>query len=134
MGNKSKAIGTRAESAIVKYFKSLGISARRKALSGSKDQGDIEVYDAPLLHRPFTIEVKAGKQTANPSRSQLEEWLRQAREEQKNSGQSTALIVVRYNRALVDADVWWEHDGDVSHWWLDEFAHKYVKEVNEDGP
>lgn len=101
MGNKSKAKGTRAESRVVKYLESHGIEARRKALSGSKDEGDIE-----LPKWNICLEVKAGKQTANYSRSQFEEWMRQSREEEKNSGQRCYLVIVRYNRKIDDAEVY----------------------------
>ena len=131
MANPSKAKGTRAESRVVKYLRGLGYGVRRKALAGSKDEGDIEFYDAPRLFEPLTIEVKAGKQTANPSRGQLEEWLRQSWEEAQNCEQVCAiLIVVRYNRKLEDADVWCQaYDGDgnwiTDHMWFDEWAKQY---------
>lgn len=131
MANKSKAKGTRAETKVVKFLEDYGIKARRKALAGNKDEGDVEIYDAPRLAGPVTLEVKAGKQTANPSRTQLEEWLRQARVEQENSGQPVLVVVVRYNRKLKDADVWNEYEDDcgyhtVSHEFLDEFASRYI--------
>lgn len=107
MSNKNKAKGTRAESAVVKYLKDHGIQAERRALTGNKDQGDIKVIDAS--GSAWIIEVKTGKQTHNPSRSQLEEWMRQTREEARNSGMHGILCVVRYNRKLVDADVYIDH-------------------------
>lgn len=128
MANKNKAKGTRAETAVVKFGESYGYGLRRKALTGNKDEGDVEFFDAPHLDHPITIEVKAGKQTSNPSRSQIEEWLRQAREEAKNSGQECVLCIVRYNRKIKDADVYLQWDEDewyphrvVEHMWLDEF-------------
>lgn len=130
MPNKSKAKGTRAETKVVKYLESLGFKARRKALEGSNDKGDVELFDAPRLSQPLTLEIKAGKQTSNPNRAQLTEWLRQARVEEENSGQRTVLVVVRYNRRLEDADVWLEYeDGDgyhtVAHEFFDDFANSY---------
>ena len=126
MANKSKAKGTRAETNVVRFLESYGLGAKRKALTGSKDEGDVELFDAPNLKEPMTIEVKAGKQTANPNRTQLTEWLRQAREEAKNSGQRCILCVVRYNRQIKDADVYFQYEDDYgfvrSHMYLDEFA------------
>lgn len=125
MANPSKAKGTRAETAIVKFLKAKGVPARRRPLSGSQDKGDIEI-DMP--NGTAVVEVKAGKMTVNPSRSQLESWMAQARTEMFNNiGSSNGewyLIVVRYNRRIVDADVWYENDdGDVCHMWLDEFCY-----------
>lgn len=131
MANKNKAKGTRAETKVVKFLESYGFKARRKALTGSKDEGDVELFDAPRLYRPITIEVKAGKQTANPNRTQLEEWLRQAREEAANSGQTCVLCVVRYNRKLKDADVYFQYEDDNgypvrAHEYLDEFCEGHL--------
>lgn len=130
MANKSKAKGTRAETKVVKFGESYGFGLRRKALTGSKDEGDVEFFSAPRLFKPMTIEVKAGKQTANPNRTQLTEWLRQAEEEEKNSGQLCVLCVVRYNRRIQDADVYnvyCDEYGDMvrEHLYLDEFFERY---------
>lgn len=133
MANRSKAKGTRAETKVVRYLESRGFGARRKALAGSNDEGDVELFDAPRLYCPITIEVKGGKQTANPNRTQLTEWLRQAVVEKENAHskqEGAYLIVVRYNRKIEDADVWIQYtDGDGyetrSHMYLDEFASEY---------
>jgi Holliday junction resolvase-like predicted endonuclease len=130
MANKSKAKGTRAETAVARYLVAHGWEAKRKALSGSKDCGDLAVL-APTGLNWMTIEVKAGKQTANPSRSQIDEWLRQAWVEAQNSGEKLAiLVIVRYRRQLKDADVYIQyHDGDGyftrSHCFLDEYVNGY---------
>ena len=126
MANKSKAKGTRAESAVVKYFRDHGVQAERRALTGSKDEGDIKIINKAGKIR--IVEVKAGKQTQNPNRTQLEEWLRQARIEEFNSGIPCALCVVRYNRKLADADVYIQYDlpsfdkPTREHLYLDEFV------------
>ena len=119
--NKSKAKGTRAETRVVKYLTALGLHAERRALSGNQDNGDIKVV---LNNTEITIEVKAGKQTENPSRSQIEEWLRQTRVEAINASCSGALVVVRYRRSLDDAEVYIPKDNDVIFCYLDEFASK----------
>lgn len=119
--SKAKAKGTRAETAVVNYLKDHGISARRKALAGSADEGDVEVGFA-LSKRSLTLEVKAGKQTANPNRTQLEDWIRQASEEGARAGTESALVVVRYKRKLCDADVWLVYGSVREHMYLDEFA------------
>ena len=130
MANPSKAKGTRAETAVVRFLAAHGWEAKRKALSGSKDCGDIAIL-APNSKVWQTAEVKAGKQTANPSRSQIDEWLRQSRIEAKNSGEkASALIIVRYKRKLKDADVYlqyYDSDGYFTraHMFLDEFTDGY---------
>ena len=130
MGNKNKAKGTRAESAVVKFLNSNGVEAARQPLAGSNDIGDIRIVDHDIV-----LEVKTGKQTANPNRSQLVEWFRQACAEAANWGCDGALVVVRYNRKLADADVYVpivgqdrEHlPGIVGHMFLDEYAEALSK-------
>ena len=117
MGNPSKAKGTRAESKVVKFLESYGIKAKRKALTGSKDEGDVCLTDLNI-----TLEIKAGKQTANPNRTQLEMWLDQANVESRNSQTVCYLCVVRYNRQIKDADVYIRDKGFRKHMYLDEFA------------
>lgn len=116
MANRSKQKGTRAETKVVKALLEAGLRAERRPLKGSKDEGDVIVEDE------FILEVKAGKQTANYNRTQKEEWLRQTREEKKNSGKHAYLVIVRYNRRLQDAEVWFE-DGH-GFFWFDEFVHQ----------
>ena len=127
MANPSKKKGTRAETAVVNFLNAKGVPARRRPLSGSEDKGDIEIE---VPSGTIVVEVKAGKMTTNPNRSQLEEWMAQARTEMFNnlgdSNGAWCLIVVRYNRRIVDADVWYEClNGDVCHMWLDEFCDKF---------
>ena len=129
MANKNKAKGTRAESALVKFFKDHGWEAERKALTGKEDHGDIKARGPRTAW--YTIEVKAGKQTSAPSRSQLEEWLRQSRVEANNSNENLAVLcIVRYHRPLKDADIYLQYyDGDGyftrAHMFLDEFIDNY---------
>lgn len=113
MANKSKQKGTRAETKVVKALLEAGLRAERRPLKGSKDEGDVIVEDR------YILEVKAGKQTANYNRTQKEEWLRQTREEKKNSGKQAWLVIVRYNRRLQDAEVWTGDGG--GFFWFDEF-------------
>lgn len=130
MANKNKAKGTAAETRVVKFLKECGIDAKRKALTGSEDCGDIEVnlgYDMTYM-----LEVKTGKQTANPSRAQLDEWIRQTIVEESNCRKFDKhvygwLIVARYGKSVKDYDVWWidDHfetpDNTINHLYLDEF-------------
>ena len=122
MANPSKDKGTRAESKVVSYFKEAGLDAVRKALTGSADKGDIQLDG-------YSLEVKTGKQTANPSRSQLEEWLRQSEVESANANEPCYLVVVRYRRSIKDAEVWHRDSGNVLHMqYLDDFVQSRKEE------
>lgn len=129
MANPSKQKGTRAETRVARYLTDHGLRTERKALAGSADEGDLRMYMYDGAEE-VTLEVKAGKQTANYRRSQLEEWKRQTLEESKNSGCMAALVIVRYRRALTDAEVWtpnaqWESSGlGWTMTYLDDFAIK----------
>ena len=128
MGNKNKAKGTRAETSVVKFLASEGIQAKRKALTGSKDCGDIEVIG--LAGLPVCIlEVKAGKQTENPNRSQMTDWLMQAATEEANSGLPCILVVVRYRRAIKDADVLFKWHGMYARLYLDQFCSFFKEQL-----
>jgi len=118
MSNKSKAKGTRAESAIVRYLNEHGIKAERRALHGSADIGDILVGD------DLIIEVKAGQQTAAPSRTQMIEWLNQTIVEGENCGLPSVLCVVRYRRKLEDAEIWIPEGGELKFMYLDRWVNK----------
>lgn len=119
---RSKAIGTRHETAVVGFLENYGIKARRVALAGNKDCGDVEIEGTV----PCMMEVKSGKQTANPNRLLLAEWMRQASVEARNSGKPCVLCVVRYNRRIKDAEVYFKWHGLVARMYLDEFA-QFIK-------
>lgn len=104
MANPSKAKGTRAETKVARYLNANGLECERRALAGSDDEGDLRLVlrDGSEV----TVEVKAGKQTTNYSRSQLREWMRQTTAESLNRGCPGILVIVRYRRAFEDAEVW----------------------------
>lgn len=126
MANPSKRIGTRAETNVSRFLTERGLRTTRRALAGSEDEGDLRM----LLPsgEEITLEVKAGKQTRSVSRSKLNEWKRQTEAESGNSGCRGALVIVKYQRALADAEVWlpiaqWK--GGTEGWameYLDDFA------------
>lgn len=126
MSNPSKRIGTRAETNVTKFLTTHGLRTMRRTLAGSNDEGDLRM----LLPsgEEVTLEVKAGKQTRSISRSKLNEWKRQTMVESDNSGCRGMLVVVRYQRALSDAEVWLPNSqwgGKLSGWtmkYLDDFA------------
>lgn len=121
MANPSKAKGTRAETKVVRYLEAHGFTARRQALAGSDDQGDIEAY-APGSDIKLIIEVKTGKQTAAPNRTQIVEWCRQAKVEATNAEGFPVLVVVRYRRELKDADVYIPGLFHREHWFFDDWV------------
>lgn len=128
MSNPSKQKGTRAETRVVRYLEDHGFVAHRQALAGSNDPGDIEAY-APDSTSKIIIEVKTGKQTTAPRRSQIEEWCRQTMLEGENSDADLAvLIVVRHYRELKDADVYVPY-GSLRrmHWFLDDWVNHCCK-------
>lgn len=106
MSNPSKQKGTRAETRVVNYLTAHGLKAERKALKGSKDEGDIQVYGTDMYEDLWTLEVKTGKQTANYNRKQLQEWFEQSITEGINCNQACLLVIVRYGRRIEDAEVW----------------------------
>lgn len=135
MSNPSKKKGTAAETRVRKYFNDNGLECERKALAGSRDLGDL------CLHLPnggeVTVEVKAGKQTWNFSRGKLDEWKRQTLVEADNSKCAAILIIVRYRRNFIDAEVWWpnpgsiKEDGLTSDCWKMMYIDDFVKKVKE---
>lgn len=128
MANPSKQKGTRAESKVVQFLVAHGIAAKRKALTGAKDCGDVDV-EAPGLDSAVVFEVKTGKQTANPTRYQVDMWMDQARQEAFNSKAPCYLCIVRYRRSIGDAELYFEREveGEVirEHMYLDEFCNRY---------
>lgn len=123
MANRSKAKGTKHETAAVRFMESHGIKAERKALHGAQDQGDLDV-ECSIGHVIF--EVKSGKQTNNPNRTLLEEWMRQTNEESRNAGCPGFLLVMRYNRSIKDADVWWFGEPlSMHHMYFDDWCNRF---------
>lgn len=102
--NRNKQIGTRAERRVRKYFNDNGLRCERRALAGSKDEGDLRV--TLPNGSELTVEVKTGKQTWNYTRGQLDEWKRQTMVEADNSGCPGILVLVRYKRLFVNSEVW----------------------------
>ena len=78
---KSKDIGTRAETAVVKCAQAHGFpNAERLALRGALDVGDVRL--TPSVH----LEVKAGMQASWPSPHQVRLWRKEAAAEARNAG------------------------------------------------
>ena len=72
MVNKPKNIGTRGETATMRYAKVNGFPfAERLTLSGAHDRGDVALTPGPTV----IIEVKSGKAAAQASDNQVKAWL-----------------------------------------------------------
>jgi hypothetical protein len=78
----SRDKGTAWETAIVRYLGSRGLSARRKAQAGNKDEGDIEVTSVPGI----LIEAK------NCKGQSLAQWVDEAELEAVNAGGGVAVV------------------------------------------
>ena len=116
--SKSKSIGTAVESAIVKYLTGKELNARRVALAGVHDEGDVHVISPD--GRCTVIECKGGKQTHNPTRQQVREWYEEAVKELANVGTEGDIPVLVYKRkgsGAANAGDWWailDYD-DINH-------------------
>lgn len=94
MTNPSKAIGTAAETALVRYLRVNGWgNAERRALHGNTDLGD--VTGCPLL----VFECKAGKQAHRPGDALMKSWLAQAEQERLNAGADIGILVIKTSGA-----------------------------------
>lgn len=85
MVNRAKAKGTSWESAVVNFFLSLGIPAKRKALTGSLDEGDVDIGSPPKL----VLECK------NVRSYNFPQWVDEASVEAENSGLPCVVVAKR---------------------------------------
>jgi hypothetical protein len=106
--SRSKSIGTAIESAVVKFLTQMGLNARRVALAGVNDEGDVHVVSP--AGRTTVIECKGGKQTHNPTRQQVADWYQEAVNELANVGIDGDIPVLVYKRkgsGAANAHEWW---------------------------
>jgi hypothetical protein len=103
--SKSRAIGTSAESAVVKVARASGFPfAERRALAGSEDQGDVRLDPRGRV----VLEVKAGKAAETASDAQVEAWLVETERERVAAGAWYGfLILKRAGKGPRNADRWW---------------------------
>jgi hypothetical protein len=102
MTNRSKQIGTRGETGVVKALHAHGFpGAERRALAGSSDRGDI------LICPGLIAEVKAGAHARNASLADIVFWWRETERERHNAGAAFGLLVVQRNGYSADrAEKW----------------------------
>lgn len=92
MTNKSKAIGTRGETAVVKALRANGFpGAERRALAGSMDLGDI------LICPGVIAEIKWGKHARHASMGDIAWWWRETERERGHAGAAIGLLIVQRN-------------------------------------
>lgn len=95
MANPSKAKGTAAETAVLRYATAHGFAwTERLALSGIHDRGDLSL----LPGRAVIVEVKnhAGvASTGQPTAATLTAWMAQTQAEATNAGADHGLLVVK---------------------------------------
>ena len=90
MVNKSKNIGTKAETATVGAIKSRGFPlAERKTLTGRHDCGDLT--GTPRL----CWQVKGGEQARKASDNQIRTWLEETEVQRVNKGAELGILVVQ---------------------------------------
>lgn len=111
MVNKPKAIGTAAETAVVRVARDRGFpDAERLALAGAQDLGDVRL--CPGVH----LEVKGGHAAESASDAQVEAWLVETERELEHAGATVgALVTKRKAIGNGNADRWWAHVR--SSWW-----------------
>ena len=90
MGNKNKAKGTAFETAIKEYLINKGfVNARRAALSGSDDTGDIHGIEQRTTLRPACVQCK------NQKKWDLSGWLDATVEQAKRLKNALPILVVK---------------------------------------
>lgn len=100
MVNRPKAIGTRAETAVVRMLREHGFPhAERRALHGVTDLGDITGIPGVV------IEVKGGDAAKSASDKQVTDWLAEAEIERANAKAAVAVLVMQRTRS--NPRDWW---------------------------
>lgn len=103
--NKPRQIGTRAESAVVRYLTANGFPhAERRSLRGALDAGD--VTGTPGI----CWEVKGGDAARNASDLQIERWMTELATETVNATADVGVLVVqRAGVGPANAGRWWAY-------------------------
>jgi hypothetical protein len=103
MVNKPRAIGTAAETAVVRALRAHGFPhAERRSLKGTLDQGD--VTGTPGL----CWEVKGGHAAWTASDRDIDAWLAETETERRNAAADVGILVVQRKGVGADnAHRWW---------------------------
>lgn len=88
--NRSKDIGTRAETAVVRYATAHGFPhADRLTMRGPMDRGDVGLCPGVI------VEVKGGDAARNITDLNVERWLDDTYREREHAGAAVAFLVVQ---------------------------------------
>lgn len=109
MTNRPKAIGTNAESAVVKSARLRGFpNADRLTLTGAGDRGDVRLTTG--LTAGVIVEVKGGQAAKTASDNLIDAWLAETERERVNAGAAVAFLVTqRPGIGPANAHRWWAH-------------------------
>ena len=101
MVNRSKAVGTQAETLVTRYLQENGFgTAERRALHGTYDLGDITGIPGVV------IEVKSGHAAETASDGLINAWLAETETERKNAKADVGVLVVK-RKGKGNAGDWW---------------------------
>jgi hypothetical protein len=102
MANKSGAIGTATETAVVKVLRQYWPEAERRRLRGAEDWGDITGTPG------IVWEVKGGAAARAASDAQIYNWLQETETERLNARAAIGVLVVqRKGIGAPNAGMWW---------------------------
>lgn len=100
--NKPKRKGTAAETGLLRWFGSVGIDARRNPPAGSKDIGDLTVFDWD--RDDICVEVK--HYGAERMSTALANGVAELEAEKRNAGTERGVLVVR-RPGKTDPGLWY---------------------------
>lgn len=101
--SRSKQIGTKAETAVVRVLREFWPNTERRALKGALDIGDIV-----NAGRGIVWEVKGGDAARGAGDGQIETWLDETERERSNARADLGVLVVqRKSIGLANAGRWW---------------------------
>ncbi len=111
MTNKSGDIGTRTETAIVRYARANGFAgademtrAQRLRLNGARDQGDIGLCPGVM------VGSKGGHAAEQASDALIATWLGDVEAQRRVRGAAVAFLVTkRKGKGYGNAGAWWAH-------------------------
>ena len=104
--NRSKDIGTRAETAATRFAQDHGFPhADRLTMRGAQDRGDVGLCPGVI------VEVKGGDAARNATDLTIDRWLDETYREREHAGAAVAFLVVqRGGVSGINAGRWWA-------WW-----------------
>lgn len=106
MSNRSKARGTAAETALMRWFRNNGFpGADRQPLRGNRDSGDLTLCPG------LVVEVKSHNGATGlgqPPPAMLDRWLAECETEMINAGAAYCPLIVK-RAGTTDPGRWWAY-------------------------